>query len=65
MIFKQVFLPTAQLLGTERQASIDILGAPSGMADEDPPETHDHGCWEALQTLLCKPTLQQRSQEPG
>lgn len=51
-ILKQAFLPTARLLGTERQASLDLLCAPSGMADGDPPETHDHGCREALQTAV-------------
>lgn len=50
---------------TERQAPLDILHTPSGMADGDPLETHDHGCREAPQTLLCKPTLQQQSQEQG
>lgn len=62
---KQAFLPTAGLLGMERQASLDILCAPSGMADGDPRETCDHGCPKALQTLLCKPTLQQQSQGLG
>lgn len=52
MISKEAFLPTARLLGTERQASLDILCAPSGMADGDPLETHDYGCWEALQTAV-------------
>lgn len=65
MIPKQAFLPTAWLLGTEKQASLDILHTPSGMADGDPLETRDHGCQEAPQTLLCKPALWQQSPEPG
>lgn len=61
---KQAFLSTAQLLGTERQASLHILHAPSGML-HGPLETRDPGWREALQTPLCKPTLQWQSQGPG